>query len=72
MELGEKFNFDVWLEDVHRIFGEQPLYMLLKVELRKDEKGVLRRFVGLEGASPQADSLAFMDNLRDKKNPLAY
>ena len=69
-EVKEEFDMSLWVEDIHRCFAEQPMFLLIKVELKKNDKGKLQRYVGLEGASPQADSLAFMDSLRKKHNPL--
>lgn len=63
------FDFNIWLDDIHRIFSDKPIFLLLKVEI-KETKGKLKRVVGVEGISPAADSLAFMDSIRKKANPL--
>ena len=65
-----EFDFNIWLDHIHMIFSDKPIFLLLKVELKETE-GKFKRVVGVEGISPSADSLAFMNDLKDKKNPLA-
>lgn len=67
-EQQQQVSLDYWLNSIHGVFGLQPIYLLLKVEMQT-KNGKLTRCIGVEGISPTADSLAFMHGLKDK-NPL--
>lgn len=64
-------NLSVWFDGIHQLFNNQPIFILLRVQMGEDGK---QRFLGIEGVAPSSDSLEFMTGLKLKNlkndNPL--
>ncbi len=64
-------NLSIWFDNIHKLFNQQPIFILLRVQMDAEGK---QRFLGIEGISPTGDSLEFMTGLKMKNmkvdNPL--